>query len=52
MWQHIAVVLVAVGWSLARIGHALADILRALNGNPRPGANREAGKPHRPRRRG
>ena len=52
MWQHIAVVLVAVGWSLARIGHALADILRALNGNPRPGANRKAGKPHPKRRRG
>ncbi|MCL6445389.1 MAG: hypothetical protein K6T83_18340 [Alicyclobacillus sp.] len=52
MWQHVAAMLAVICWGLAQLGYALADILRALNGNPRPGANRKAGKPHRPRRRG
>ncbi len=52
MWHGIACVLGVILWGLAHVGYAIADIIRALHGEPRPGRNPKAGMPQSRRRRG
>ncbi len=43
MLHGIACVLGVILWGLARVGYAIADIIRALHGEPRLGRNPKAG---------
>ncbi|SFU81481.1 hypothetical protein SAMN05421543_1095 [Alicyclobacillus macrosporangiidus] len=51
MLRDIALMLAVFLWGLARVGYAVAEIIRALNGEPRRKVGAKAG-PHSQRRRG
>jgi len=52
MLHGIACVLGVILWGLARLGYAIADIIRALHGEPRHKVGAEAGPSQSRRRRG